>query len=358
MRISVTLILITLTLPVSAQLTIGAGSEVVVKGDLTVNSSITSNSRVADFTNASVILSGTIQSLNANFPLTLKRLTINGGGVKTLEGQWTVSEKLTLESGIIQPGATAKLIYTGAETLTGSTTAYINGELFQQGTGTRFYPIGVGSTYMPASFNNVTGLMSVQGFASGATLTLPENISAIASNRYWQLSTESGTLSATNASLFVPGSSIDASLRLVVVQADNANGADAINLQGAVTEDFVTSFSEVTKPVLTLGVSEEVDIRIHDLITPFNEDLVNDQLKILNIEYVFTSKVTLLDRWGVPVNEWKDFRNYDHPTNPNNDGYDFTKLSPGNYICVLEYQLTADSPKEKISQMITVLKGN
>jgi len=95
-----------------------------------------------------------------------------------------------------------------------------------------------------------------------------------------------------------------------------------------------------------------------DLITPFNADDINDQLKIVNIEYTFENKVTLLDRWGVPVKEWKNFRNYDDSNNPNTDNFDFTKLSPGNYICVLQYQLSAGAPEEKQSQMITVLKGN
>ena len=95
-----------------------------------------------------------------------------------------------------------------------------------------------------------------------------------------------------------------------------------------------------------------------DLITPFNSDNINDKLKIVNIEYTFENKVTLLDRWGVPVREWKNFRNFDDPTNPNTDTFDFTKLSPGNYICVLEYTLSADAPKEKLNQMISVLKAN
>jgi hypothetical protein len=209
------------------------------------------------------------------------------------------------------------------------------------------------------SLNNVQDAgteIKAEVFASGANLTLPQDLSSIATNRYWQLTPTGGSVNASSASLYVPGSSVDAAPVLVVVQAEDANGATAVNIGGGVSGDFVTSFSAVNKPVLTIGVAEKIDIQIHDLITPFNTDNINDQLKIINVEYVFSNKVSLLDRWGVIVKEWKDFRNYDDPNNPNSDGFDFSKLSPGNYICVMEYQLTVDSPSEKISQMVTVLK--
>jgi len=213
---------------------------------------------------------------------------------------------------------------------------------------------------MPMSLNGVkegTIEIGVQGFTSGANLTLPLDLSAIASNRYWEV-TPSGTYSGSGVSLYIPGASIDAASKLVVVEAENASSGTAINLGGGVTGDFVTSFTPATKPILTIGIAESVDLRIMDLITPFNADNVNDRLKIVNIEYVFRSKVTLLDRWGVVVKEWADFRNYDDPNNPNQDNFDFSKLGPGNYICILQYQLSAEAPEEQLTQMISVLKGN
>ena len=177
--------------------------------------------------------------------------------------------------------------------------------------------------------------IGVTGFTTGANLALPLNVSAIASNRYWQITVNNGSLSASGASLYVPGSSIDASQKLVVVQADDANGAMSINLGGGTSGDFVSSFSPVTKPILTIGVGEEVDLQIHDLITPFNGDLQNDQLHIANVEFTSENKVTLLDRWGVVVKQWNNFRNYDDTANPNDDGFDFSKPEPWKlYLCV------------------------
>jgi hypothetical protein len=210
------------------------------------------------------------------------------------------------------------------------------------------------------SLNNLqdaTSEVGVKGFTSAPGFTLPEDVNTIA-NRYWEVSTSGGSINASSASLYFLGSSVDASDKIVVVQADNAGGATADNIGGGVSGDFVTSFSEVTKPVLSIGIAEKVDIQIHDLITPHNLDNINDRLKIVNIEYTTNNTVTLIDRWGVVIKKWSNFRNYDDPLNPNDDGFDFSSMSPGNYICILEYQFTADAPKQKLTQMVTVLKGN
>jgi hypothetical protein len=274
-----------------------------------------------------------------------------------MRGDWNITRNFIFTRGVVIPSG--KILYTGTTALSGNSSSFVSGPLSQRGSGVRFFPIGSGAVYMPMSLNNVEdgdAEINVEVFASGANLSLPQDLSSIASNRYWQLSSTGGSFNAASASLYVPGTSVDAASVLVAVQADDANGATAVNIGGGVSGDFVTSFSTVNKPILTIGVAEKVDIQIHDLITPFNTDNINDFLKIINIEYVFSSKVSLLDRWGVVVKEWKDFKNYDDPNDPNSDGFDFSKLSPGNYICVLEYKLTTDAPTEKISQMITVLK--
>ncbi|MEY4931515.1 MAG: hypothetical protein RI909_2239 [Bacteroidota bacterium] len=360
-RLSIFLILVLAsTIGVLAQITIRSGTEVKVKGQLSTYGFLVNNSDKLDLTEGELSLIGTNQTLSTISPLTSQSLSIDGEGIKTMQGEWIITNNLIFTKGILLP-ATGKVLYTGNTTLTGNTASFINGPMFQRGAGTRFFPIGSGNAYMPMSLNNVKDAgaeIKAEAFNAGANLSLPEDLSALATNRYWQLSASGGTWDASSASLYVPGSSVDAASALVVVQADDANGATAINLGGGVTNDFVTSFSAINKPVLTIGVAKEVNIQIHDLITPFNADNVNDHLKIVNVEFTFRNKVTLLDRWGVVVKEWIDFRNYDDPANPNSDSFDFSKLGPGNYICILEYQLTADAPEAKLTQMISVLKGN
>jgi hypothetical protein len=359
-RIILIIIGIVYTNTLLAQTVIRTGSDVSAKGTISTNGSIINNSDKTDLKEAQLNLIGVNQTLSTATPLTLKSLIINGGGTKTTKGDLTITEAFTLTNGIVSPG-TGKLLYIGANTLAGNPSSYVSGTLYQRGTGVRAFPIGVGSAYMPMSLNNIedgNAEIGVTGFTSAANLSLPADINSIARNRTWQVGVTGGSLRATSASLYVPGSSIDASQRLIVVEADDANGATAINLGGGITGDFVTSFSPATKSILTIGITENLEMRILDLITPFNSDNINDKLKIVNIEYTYENKVTLLDRWGVPVREWKNFRNYDDPNIPNTDSFDFTRLSPGNYICVLEYKLSADAPVAKMNQMISVLKGN
>jgi CHU_C Type IX secretion signal domain len=348
------------TIGVFAQTSIRSGTELKAKGIVSMKGSLSNGSDKTDLTEAQLILSGTNQTISTTSPLTIQALTIEGGGDKTTKGELTITDGMTFTDGIVTP-ASGKLLYTGSTTLSSNPSSYVNGPFYQRGTGLRFFPIGTGSTYMPMKLNEIedgNAEIRVEAFATGTNLTLPANLSALASDRHWEVEARGGSVRATSASLYVTGSSIDASQRLVVVEAEAVSGATAVNLGGGVSGDFVASFSPATKPILTIGIAEKADLRIMDLITPFNSDNINDKLKIVNIEYTYENKVTLLDRWGVPVREWNNFTNYDNPTNPNPDTFDFTRLSPGNYICVLQYKLSVDAPEEELSQMITVLKGN
>lgn len=337
---------------ITAQLTIASGSVVKISGQLSMKGAIENNSAQADFSAAHLFLTGTNQMLTSTSPVILQGLTIEGGGTKTATGEWTVTRDLLFTQGIYSPGS-GKLTYSGATTLGDNPNSFVNGTLFQRGTGIRFYPIGIGSTYIPMRFNDIQDAVvevGVTAFTSGANLALPPDITDLANNRHWEIVVNGGSMPASSASLYIPGSSVEGLQPLVVVEADNASGAMAINMGGGVIDPYVTSFSPITKPILTIGIGEKVDIQILDLITPYNGDNTNDKLQIINVDYATQNKVTLLDRWGVVVKEWVDYRN--------GDSFDFSTLSPGNYICVLEYQLTPSSPREKLSQMVSILKGN
>lgn len=347
-----------------AQITVGALTEFSSSATtlMATNGAIRNASTRFNF-QGTIELTGGNQLLTTSQPISVGGLALAGSGNKSMEGGWTITRELTFRQGLLVPSLApvngGRIVYTGSATLTGNANSYVNGTLYQRGVGTRFFPLGEGTTYLPMSLNNVQDgdvEIGVRAFNSGVSLTLPLDVSEVANNRHWRIGTSGGTFRGSPASLYVPGSSVDGAAQLVVVHAEDENDALAINLGGGVSGDFVSSFLAATKPILTLGIGERVDIRILDLITPFNADNINDQLKIVNVEYTFDNKVTLLDRWGVPVKTWKNFRNYDDPINPNTDGFDFSRLSPGNYVCILEFQLTPESPVQKVTQMITVLK--
>jgi succinate dehydrogenase/fumarate reductase flavoprotein subunit len=155
------------------------------------------------------------------------------------------------------------------------------------------------------------------------------------------------------------------------VVADNQVSFNGIS--ATVTSATTTSLTATVPPGATTGVvsvtlcnqtaisadlfviSDQMLV-IYDLITPFNTDGINDQFKIENIELTVSNKVTLMDRYGVIVKEWEDFRNYDDPFVPNQDKFDFKQMSPGTYVCILKYQMSIDSPTQSLTQVITILK--
>jgi len=106
--------------------------------------------------------------------------------------------------------------------------------------------------------------------------------------------------------------------------------------------------------IYALGKSEDIVLEIVKVITPTNDDAKNNVLQISNIELYPDNKVTLLDRYGVPVKNWTGFKNFT-TTTPAQDGIDFASLGIGNYICVVEYT-TATGEKKSVTQMVTVLK--
>jgi len=67
------------------------------------------------------------------------------------------------------------------------------------------------------------------------------------------------------------------------------------------------------------------------------------------------NRVELINRWGVTVKSWINFSNYATGDSKQAD-FDFTGLSVGNYICIVEYANSTGSDKKSQSQMISVLK--
>lgn len=327
-----------------------------------VTSSNINNGSAFDFssTQAHLSLTGSNQNLAGN--LSLLRLRVDGGGTKSINGTLTVSDQLTFLSGFLKPVGVGKIIYSGSEqNLTGyGDASFVEGFFFTNGTGFKTFPVGAqGLGYTPASLENAPGEeIGIQVVSSPAGLTpaLSEvEISTIDNSHYWEISSDNPALrSAINLSL---NGAMDfgTDLSPVIVEAE-AVGSEAFNLGSlSASETSITSLSPVTRKILAIGASSEIDIKIHDLISPFTQDNLNDGLYIENIGKFPTNTVTLLDRWGVPVKEWKNYTNYNDPVNPNPDPFSFTILSPGNYICVVEYSSPTQGRKKK-SQMVTVLK--
>ncbi len=329
-----------------AQVTIAPNSTIEVQGVIAVNGSVNNASALTGLTSAEMVLSGTNQTITTTTPITVQKLEVNGGGVKTLHGDWSVTSSLVLTDGVVTIGPNAKLLYSGTERAVGNTSSWINGFLYIQGSGELFYPIGTSTTYAPAFVTSVpAGEHAIRVVSGDAAVGLPTGVDGYFSGHYWETKGVEGRvgLSINGLENFLTDGAP------VVLESEGA-GALATSLSGTLSGSFIESVHAATSPILAIGRTAEFNLVIHDLITPYVQDGANDKLFVRNIEMTTSNTVKLLDRWGVLVKEWTDYSN--------DVDFDFSTLSPGNYICIVEY-VSPGNPSTAIAKgMVTILKSN
>jgi hypothetical protein len=289
--------------------------------------------------------------------LLVTQLHLNNAGNVSVSNALTVSESIAFTNGKLRPVGSGKILFTGSgESVTGGgSTSFVAGKFYQSGGGARFFPIGTADFYAPVSFDNIetpdeVGIAVVN---SDPQLTIPatqSDIKSIFTAHYWTVESASPVNSRVNVDISrisLPTSD----LSYAVVESTGPSG-EANNLGFVSQGDTqITSRQPLTGALIAIGFVNEIVVLVRDLITPFSSPGDNDKLTIEKIESFDHNTVTLLDRWGVVVKSWKDYSN--------DIDYDFSLLSPGNYIVVVEYgNATEGSHMQKVSQMVTVLKTN
>ena len=294
-------------------------------------------------------LSGNDQQINGEW--TTFALRLSGGNEKFLNGKMTVTNAFVFGEGKFVVNDGASLVYTGAveNATSANASSYIIGQMTQRGGGPKFYPIGTETRYayieffdIDEDFENIT----VEAFDGFGMTTSDPSLRIL--DGYWNI--EITDPSKINSEVIVPviPELLAAGEDAVVIQSDGGFATNLGSIPGS-DQTQVISASPVTSTVVGVGATTEIDITIHELITPYGSPGVFDQLKIHNLPGFAYNKVTLLDRYGVPLKEWEDYSN-DMST-------DFFKtLSPGNYICIVEYGASKGNVRKK-SQMVTVLKS-
>lgn len=337
-----------LVVPVNTSVGATKGTEIII---ITANSIVNNNSFDFSSTKLAIELNGTTQAISGN--LVVSRFSVAGEGTKNINGNVTITDRLQLNSGILKPSATAKLLFTGLENgiSEGNNNSYCDGTFYSSGGGKRFFPLGAAGIFSPAELESVSDEVGIKLNNGSALLTFDTaDISSINQTRFWEIKTDPTKLNTRVAlSLNDATTFLDSEGSVTIVQADNVGGK-AQNLGSSSSSDVtIISRENVSASILALGKEKKITVKIHDLITPTGSAGFNDRLYIENINKFDHNKVTLLDRWGTRVNEWIDFTN--------DTAYDFSKLSAGNYICVVEYGNVGKANQVK-QQMVTVLKTN
>ncbi len=363
-----------------AQLTVKNGTTITgaapvklaIKGDV----SLPPSSATADFSSWDFVLNGGAQKFAATGAITIAALEPASGttGNKTISGTWTITNSLKLNKGNLNfstvPGEEGKLIYAGANALNnsgGSSTSYINGPLtILSSGGELFFPVGNADGYFPIGLTNVSetgSLIRMEAVKANPNLSATADIKEFFPDRYWSFALESGNFSGSQVRLSTAGTETfktSGEAGDLVVAESSVDGTIANLGSGNSDNNYVVSANpSSSKPkIFVLGKSTTVTVKVNPFITPNNLDDKNNALYIQNIEFYPQNTVTLIDRWGVQIKQWKNFKNYTSSdfNQTGEHAFDFSTLGVGNYVCILEYQDTKNNQTKKELQMISVIK--
>jgi gliding motility-associated-like protein len=244
------------------------------------------------------------------------KLVISGGGVKEIRGDMHITESLALTDGIITTPNQSKIYFEESAVITGgSDNSHITSPVYHTGGGTRIFPIGNGTTYLPVTITDIgadseigiilTELSSPQNFSSNSLVD-------ISNKRYWTIDIAQGSLESAKIILPVEGDEgldINKVDKFVVAYAGTINdNFQSLGRARTSTASNIESKDSPNAGVVTLAIASE-GVVVFNAISPNSDDDINNHIRIENL--VSTDVVSIYNRWGDMVFEMKNYDNED-----------------------------------------------
>lgn len=269
-------------------------------------------------------------------------LTIEGGGVKKFLADIVVERELILNDGIMVAENNSKIIFDSDVIITGgSDVAHVNGAVQHSGAGTKLFPLGNGSVYLPVQLNNLTGSpevrVSVTELNGSIILPTSSSLNAISDQRYFTVEPVSGSLQ--NATVTLPVRNEDALGvgNIVIVQSSNLTdpftNLGPATLTGSLSNGTITSTLAPTEVLLALARADISGILVYNAIAP-NGYEANRYMQIANLPE--GSMVTIYNRWGDKVFEMAGYDDTVAGKRFEGVGLDGKELPSGNYFYKIE----------------------
>ncbi len=269
-------------------------------------------------------------------------LTIEGGGVKKFLADIVVERELILNDGIMVAENNSKIIFDSDAIITGgSDVAHVNGAVQHSGAGTKLFPMGNGTVYLPVQLNNLTGSpevrVSVTELNGSVVLPRSSSLNTISDQRYFTVEPVSGSLQ--NATVTLPVRNEDALGvgNIVIVQSSNLTvpftNLGSATLTGSLSNGTITSTLPPTEILLTLARADVSGILVYNAIAP-NGYEANRYMQIANLPE--GSIVTIYNRWGDKVFEMAGYDDTVAGKRFEGVGLDGKELPSGNYFYKIE----------------------
>ncbi len=274
------------------------------------------------------------QNVANNQILNVANLVINGSGSKTLDRETQVDSLLDLQQGLLIPPAAGMLLVKSAgQALGGTAQSYVDGVMFHEGNGFKYYPLGNSSAgvFAFAILEDVQGVSPVIGMqlvAPNAVDPMPdENLLGVNKDRYWVITVPSGQFSGSIVTLAAfPNDLDDANMgtkntiavevdKSVIAEADDPGGPfTSLGNEGTqnLSAGELTSETEATRSILAIALSPEIPpdgvLFIPNAFVPSSLDPDDNVFKIFGEKVVPDNfSLRIFDNWGLLVYETDDF---------------------------------------------------
>ena len=251
------------------------------------------------------------------------QLSVSGGGEKVFSSDMEIRDTLDLMDGVLTISNGVTLLVQANGTVSGgSDVSYVDGPLFHQGTGSKYFPVGSNGNFRPADLMNVTGTNPVVGIAMyepNSDPTVPLQLLAVSDTRYWQLIRQSGSYDGSPIRLKLgPDERLgeDPDIQDIVVTGSDSIGGIFIGLgqsqfTGTIMDAEVTSSSLALNEFYALGVegfAEERALYVPNAFSPAASDPEDQVVKVYGQQITDEGFIfRIYNRWGQMVYETTSF---------------------------------------------------
>lgn len=273
------------------------------------------------------------------------RVIISGSARKIFISDVVVSGHIHFQQGILEAAASAKMVFDDGVQISGaSDSSHVHGRLYHKGSGSKLFPLGNGTLYLPVELPEVaspTAYIGIQAFEpENSALTAHRSLASIFGGRYWYIDVL-GPPPGSRVVLPLRDASGPVDLdKLVVAQSSAASNEftsiGKSSLQGSLGQGTVASSFEVTMPFVALATTAtDAPLIVYNAVSP-NGDNINDYLRIENIGMHPENKLTLFNRWGDKVFEIENYDNEERVFKGRSTTGDEKQLVSGTYFYSLE----------------------
>lgn len=281
--------------------------KIINQGTVTVTGNWTNGNKYFAST-GKFILNGDVAQVVRHNKDSFHTLVLKGTGEKLLQEEAEIVKEVNFSNSLLTTQASGALIVRDGGILTGvSSTGYVNGLLFREGTGLRDFPIGKGGKYLPVSLTNVAGSSDVM---LGLEIKEPNTgaqagsaVKSVSQIRYAELTKRKGTFDGSTISLTIGADETQTpSQDLIVAESTTQNGVYRNLGQGNLSGTAITSSFQITGSFFALALSEPLDenaVFVPNAFSPASTNAEEQVIKIYSSQLAPEEfEFIIFSKWG------------------------------------------------------------